>query len=137
LVIAFLDASALIYLVDGDEAWSGAVQQALQELAAADPSLAIAVSRLSVLECRVGPLRRGDQASLERFDALFAQPDLLWVELTAPVVEQATRLRALHGVRTPDALQAACCLQLGSDAVMVSGDADFRRIPTLQLRLLS
>jgi predicted nucleic acid-binding protein len=99
--------------------------------------LAIAVSRLSVLECRVGPLRRGDQASLERFDALFAQPDLLWVELTAPVVEQATRLRALHGVRTPDALQAACCLQLGSDAVMVSGDADFRRIPTLQLRLLS
>jgi len=136
-VIAFLDASALIYLVDGDEAWSGAVQQALQELAAADPSLAIAVSRLSVLECRVGPLRRGDQASLERFDALFAQPDLLWVELTAPVVEHATRLRALHGVRTPDALQAACCLQLGSDAVMVSGDADFRRIPTLQLRLLS
>jgi len=136
-VIAFLDASALIYLMDGDEAWSGAVQQALQELAAADPSLAIAVSRLSVLECRVGPLRRGDQASLERFDALFAQPDLLWVELTAPVVEQATRLRALHGVRTPDALQAACCLQLGSDAVMVSGDADFRRIPTLQLRLLS
>lgn len=136
-MIAFLDASALIYLVDGDEDSSGAVQQALQELAAADPSLAIAVSRLSVLECRVGPLRRGDQASLERFDALFAQPDLLWVELTAPVVEQATRLRALHGVRTPDALQAACCLQLGSDAVMVSGDADFRRIPTLQLRLLS
>ena len=136
-MIAFLDASALIYLMDGDEAWSGAVQQALQELAAADPSLAIAVSRLSVLECRVGPLRRGDQASLERFDALFAQPDLLWVELTAPVVEQATRLRALHGVRTPDALQVACCLQLGSDAVMVSGDADFRRIPTLQLRLLS
>ena len=136
-MIAFLDASALIYLVDGDEAWSGAVQQALQELAAADPSLAIAVSRLSVLECRVGPLLRGDQASLERFDALFAQPDLLWVELTAPVVEQATRLRALHGVRTPDALQAACCIQLGSDAVMVSGDADFRRIPTLQLRLLS
>lgn len=136
-MIAFLDASALIYLVDGDEAWSGAVQQALQELAAADPSLAIAVSRLSVLECQVGPLRRGDQASLERFDALFAQPDLLWVDLTAPVVEQATRLRALHGVRTPDALQAACCLQLGSDAVMVSGDADFRRIPTLQLRLIS
>ena len=136
-MIAFLDASALIYLVDGDEAWSGAVQQALQELAAADPSLAIAVSLLNVLECRVGPLRRGDQASLERFDALFAQPDLLWVDLTAPVVEQATRLRALHGVRTPDALQAACCLQLGSDAVMVSGDADFRRIPTLQLRLIS
>jgi hypothetical protein len=85
----------------------------------------------------VAERRSSDQASLERFDALFDQPDLLWVELTAPVVEQATRLRALHGVRTPDVLQAACCLQLGSDAVMVSGDAYFGRIPTLQLRLIS
>jgi hypothetical protein len=42
LVIAFLDASALIYLVEGDEAWSGAVQQALQELAEADPFVAVA-----------------------------------------------------------------------------------------------
>ncbi len=71
------------------------------------------------------------------FRCRFAQPDLIWVELTAPVVEQATLLRALHGLRTPDALQAACCLQLGPEAVMVSGDADFRRIPTLQLRLIS
>ena len=136
-MIAFLDASALIYLVDGDTVWSGAVQQVLQGLAADDPSLAIAISRLSVLECRVGPLRREDQACLERFDAVFAQPDLIWVELTAPVVEQATLMRALHGLRTPDALQAACCLQLGPEAVMVSGDADFRRTPTLQLRLIS
>jgi len=136
-VIAFLDASALIYLVDGDSASRGAVQQVLQELAAEDPSLCLAASRLSLLECRVAPLRRGDQASLDRFDALFAQPDLLWVELTAAVVEKATRLRAQHGLRTPDALQAACCLQLGPEAVMVTGDADFRRIPSLQLRVIS
>jgi len=136
-VIAFLDASALIYLVDVDSASRGAVQQVLQELAAEDPSLCLAASRLSLLECRVAPLRRGDQASLDRFDALFAQPDLLWVELTAAVVEKATRLRAQHGLRTPDALQAACCLQLGPEAVMVTGDADFRRIPSLQLRMIS
>jgi predicted nucleic acid-binding protein len=135
-VIAFLDARALIYLVDGDTVWSGAVQQVLQGLAADDPSLAIAISRLSVLECRVGPLRRGDQACLERFDAVFAQPDLIWVELTAPVVEQATLVRALHGLRTPDALQAACCLQLGSDTAMLTGDADFEKISSLQLRLI-
>ena len=41
------------------------------------PQLAIAVSRPSVLGCRVGPLRRGDQDSLERFDSFFAQSDLL------------------------------------------------------------
>ena len=77
-----------------------------------------------------------NKASLDRFDAFFAQADLVWVELTAPVVELATQLRASHGLRTPDALQAACCLQLGSDTVMLTGDADFEKIRALQLRLI-
>jgi hypothetical protein len=95
------------------------------------------VSRLSLLECRVDPLRRGDQACLDRFEALFAQPDLLVVELSASVVELATQLRANHGLRTPDALQAACCLQLGPDAVMITGDAGFQRVQALQVRLIA
>jgi predicted nucleic acid-binding protein len=99
--------------VDGEASWAQAVQATLQQLASEAPDLALAVSRLSLLECRVGPLRRGDQASLDRYEALFAQPDLLVVELSASVVELATQLRANHGLRTPDALQAACCLQLG------------------------
>ena len=78
------------------------------------PDLALSVSRLSLLECRVGPLQRGDQASLDRFEALFAQPDLLVVELSASVVELATQLRANHGLRTPN-------------AVMITGDAGSAR----------
>jgi predicted nucleic acid-binding protein len=104
---AFLDFSALIYLVDGEASWAQAAQATLPQLASEAPDLALAVSRLSLLECRVGPLRRGDQASLDRFEALFAQPDLLVVELSASVVELATKLRANHGLRTPDALQVA------------------------------
>jgi predicted nucleic acid-binding protein len=136
-VIAFLDASALIYLVDGETPWAEAVRATLQQLAFEAPDLALAVSRLSLLECRVAPLRRGDQASLDRFQALFAQPDLLVVELGASVVELATQLRANHGLRTPDALQAACCLQLGPDAVMVTGDAAFQRVQALQVHLIA
>ncbi len=136
-MIAFLDASALIYLLDGDAVWAGAVQRELEQLAGQESTLPIALSRLSILECRVGPLRRGDQASLEPFDTFFAQPDLVWVELNASVVELATRLPASHGLRTPDALQAACCLQLGAEAVMLTGDGDFRRVTDLPLRLIN
>lgn len=135
-LIAFLDASALIYLLDGEPAWATAVKRELQALAETRPNLPVALSRLSALECRVGPLKRNDQASLHRFETFFSQPDLHWVELTASVVEQATRLRVSHGLRTPDALQAACCLHLGPEAVMLSGDADFCRVAGLQLRLL-
>jgi predicted nucleic acid-binding protein len=136
-VIAFLDASALIYLVDGEAPWAQATRATLQQLAAQAPDLALAVSRLSLLECRVAPLRQGDQACLDRFEALFAQPDLLVVELSASVVEQATQLRANHGLRTPDALQAACCLQLGPGAVMITGDAGFQRVHGLQVHLIA
>ena len=136
-MIAFLDASALIDLVDGEAQWAEATQATLQQLAAEAPGLTLAVSRLSALECRVAPLRRGDQASLERFEALFAQPDLLVVELSATVVELATQLRANHGLRTPDALQAACCLELGPEAVMITGDAGFQRVQALQVCLIA
>ena len=136
-MIAFLDASALIYLVDGEARWAEATQATLHQLAVEAPDLPLAVSRLSLLECRVAPLRRGDQSCLDRFEALFAQPDLLVVELTASVVELATQLRANQGLRTPDALQAACCLQLGLDALMITGDAGFQRVQALQVRLIA
>ena len=135
-MIAFLDASALIYLVEGEAPWAEATQATLQQLAVEAPDLTLAVSRLSVLVCRVAPLRRGDQASLERFEALFAKPDLLVVELSASVVELATQLRASHGLRTPDALQAAC-LELGPEAVMITGDAGFQRVQALQVCLIA
>ena len=114
-----------------------ATQATLQQLAAQSPDLALAVSRLSLLECRVAPLRRSDQASLDRFEALFAQPDLLVVELSASVVELASQLRANQGLRTPAAWQAACCLQLGPDAVMITGDASFQRVQALRVSLIA
>lgn len=140
-MIAFLDASALIYAVEGTPAWAEALKQQLRQLAMADQAsaggLQLAISRLSWLECRVGPLRRRDGEALARFDAFFLHPDLEWVELSPAVVEQATLLRAEHNLRTPDALQAASCLQLGANAVMVTGDAGFQRVPTLRLALLT
>ena len=140
-MIAFLDASAVIYAVEGTAEWAEAVKQQLRQLAdSAEPSagvLQLAISRLSWLECRVGPLCRRDADALARFEAFFLHPDLEWVELSAAVLERATHLRAKHNMRTPDALQAASCLQLGADAVMVSGDAAFQRVPALRLALVS
>ncbi len=49
-------------------------------------------------------MRRGGQASLYHFKALFAHPDTQIVELRAFVVELAIQWRANHGLRSPDAL---------------------------------
>ncbi len=77
------------------------------------PTMVAAVSHLSGLESRVGPVRRRDPATLATVDAFFSRTDLIGVELTAAVVQLGTDHREQHSLRTPDALQAACCPELG------------------------
>jgi len=60
----------------------------------------------------------------------------VWVELNREVVELATAIRVRHGLRTPDALQAASCLQLGPKHLLLTGDATFRRVQGLQVAVL-
>ncbi|MCG6117565.1 MAG: PIN domain-containing protein [Aquimonas sp.] len=132
-MIAFLDANALIYLIEGEAALAARVRARLQTLAAAHPALRIALSRLSWLECRVGPIKSASSERLARFDAFFQQPDLIWLELERDVVEIATELRGRLGLRTPDAMQAACCLKLGREHVMLTGDRGFARVEGLKV----
>jgi predicted nucleic acid-binding protein len=130
-VIVFLDSSALIYYFEGAARYRQAVVQALQAIKAKHPQAQVAVSRLGVMECRVKPLREGDQALLASYDAFFAQTQI--IELSAAVVDQATHIRATTALKTPDALQAACALSLGEQCGFVTGDAGFSRVLGLQV----
>lgn len=136
-MIVFFDASALIYLLEGQAPFAGRVRGELAAIAQAHASVEAAVSRLSWLECRVGPMKANDAATLALFDTFFARPDLVWVELSREVVELAAAIRARHGLRTPDALQAACCLQLGPQHLLLTGDAAFQRVAGLNARVLA
>ena len=130
-MIAFLDSSALIYLTEGHEPFAARMRATVQSIAEQHADVGLAISRLTWLECRVGPMKRDDAATLRRYDAFFARPDVSWVELTRDVVELAAAVRVRHGLRTPDALQAACCLQLGREHRMLTGDASFQRVAGL------
>jgi len=132
-----LDACALIYRFEGNAALRDATTGLIAELTANQPKVALAVSRLSVLECRVKPLREGDSALLQRYAAFFAAVQV--IELDAHVVEIATDLRARQGLKTPDALQAACALRwqsMGEKVVFLTADNGFAKVPELGLRLI-
>lgn len=136
-MIAFFDASALIYLLEGKAPFADQVKKELKALVKRHPALAAAVSRLTWLECRVGLMKANDFPILAVFDTFFSRPDLQWVELTRDVVELATVIRVKHGLRTPDALQAACCLQLGAKHVFLTGDTAFERVAGLNVKVLA
>lgn len=136
-MIVFLDASALIYLIEGSQPFAGRARAELARLARKHADLDIAVSRLAWLECRVRPARDNDLQNLALYDAFFERPDLQWVELSRDVVELATAIRVKHGLRTPDALHAASCIHLGQSHVFLTGDAGFRKVGGLTVRLLT
>ena len=62
-MIAFLDACALIYLIEGKAPFAGRVRSKLAEAAQTHPGLEDAVSRLTWLEGRVGPLKHSDDST--------------------------------------------------------------------------
>ena len=67
-MIAFLDANAIIYLTEGQEPFASRVRDALRDLESYHPNISTSVSRLSWLECRVGPMKSGNTIILQRYE---------------------------------------------------------------------
>jgi len=134
-VNVFLDANVLIYLFEGDAALASSVQQLI--LRCLQPNNAqLFISALTLLECRVRPIKHQQHELLRRYDGFFASTDLRIAELSPAVMQIAAVLRAHHGLKTPDALQAASCLALPGAHVFITADVGFRRVPGLQIECL-
>lgn len=108
---AYLDACVAIYYVERHPSLFAKVCAAL--FPAGHQEVALAVSDLTRLECRVFPLRQHDQTLLDRYDAFFALPELSYAAIDRAVFDAAAELRAAHAVPTPDAIHLAAAIQSG------------------------
>ncbi|MBC7961951.1 MAG: PIN domain-containing protein [Steroidobacteraceae bacterium] len=135
-MILFLDANIIIYRVEAVEPFNQQVLATVQELVENNPTAGFAVSRLSMMECLVKSLRDQNTAHIDRYRGFFASTGLQIVEISASVIETATLLRARHGLRTPDAIQAASALSIKGPVTLVTGDRKFRQVPGLNVRLV-
>lgn len=132
----FLDANIIIYRIEAVEPFNRQVVATVQELIALYPDAGFAVSRLSMMECLVKPLREQNSADIERYRGFFASTGLQIVEVNALVLETATLLRARHGLRTPDAIQAASAMSIKGPVTFLTGDKQFGKVPGLNVRLV-
>ncbi|MFA7403723.1 MAG: PIN domain-containing protein [Pelobacteraceae bacterium] len=132
----FLDENIIIYRVEAVEPFNQQVLVAVQELVALHPHAGFAVSRLSMMECLVKPLRDQNSADIERYRGFFASAGLQIVEISSLVLETATLLRARHGLRTPDAIQAASAMSIKGPVMFLTGDKHFSKVPGLKVCLV-
>jgi predicted nucleic acid-binding protein len=131
----YLDASAIIYSIEGVPEFREAALRWIEAAEAAETG-ALITSRLSRLECRVRPLREGNAERLAHYEGFFSRADLLLVDVSAAVLEHATELRARYSVRSPDAIHLASALSERAD-VFVTGDRQLRRCAEIKVELVN
>jgi uncharacterized protein len=109
----YLDSCIVIYLIQGPESLSGTVRGALRpdEI----DLQVLCISDLTRLECRVWPVREGDEELLAQFDGFFSSQDVERLAIQTDTFDLATELRARHGTKTPDALHLATAILGGCD----------------------
>jgi len=133
-MILFLDACALIYWQESVEPFYGRFIGAMRKIHRKFPEAGIAVSRLTQLECLVKPLQQGNTDLIEAYRRYFLLPELMIMELDAAAMERAAVLRAgIKGLRTPNALQAACALAITEKSVFFTSDPVFKKVPGLEI----
>lgn len=88
------------------------------------------------LESRVVPMKGNGDSNLMICDSFLARPDVLLPDLSTTVVDLATTVRERYGLKTPDALQAACWPQLGPAHKLAASDRGYLHVPGLQASLL-
>ena len=92
-------------------------------------------SDLVVLETLVKPFRDNDVVVEGVFRSLFDSNEVMLIPTTQSLWEEAARLRAETGLKTPDALHAAAALRADC-TLFITNDRDFRRVQGLPVAIL-
>ena len=131
--LVYLDASGLIYSVERVEPYRTLLEPMWRE--AQDGNLTIVSSPVLVIEALVKPMRDGNTEIELQYRELFASNAVRLLDASYQVFEDAARLRADTGLKTPDALHVATALRAGC-ALFITNDTDFRRVQGLPVVVL-
>ncbi len=132
-MILFLDACAIIYLIEAQSPFHEQVLDRIQQYY----QQKIAISSLSLLECCIKPLKENNLNLLNRYENFFKASDVEIIELIVPVIRNATQLRVKYNLPTPDALQIASAMYLKEDFLFVTGDKRLHKINEINFLFLT
>jgi len=123
---AALDTAAFIYWIEEHPDYLDIVAPVFR--AADAGAIEIVSSALTLLEVLVVPYRAGQLPLAERYEVLLTRArNVRLVDIDLPQLRSAAQLRAIHGVRTPDALQLSAALSTRSTAFITNE----RRLPSV------
>jgi predicted nucleic acid-binding protein len=125
-----LDTSIFIYQLEANERYLPLTDSIFAWLER--PGSKAVTSTITMTELLVQHYRESDEQRVDEFYGLLSTyPNLEWIAPNLETADLAARLRAVHRLRTPDALQAATGLYAGATA-LISNDTIFERVEGLE-----
>ena len=129
-----LDPTPLIYFIEENPSYVGRVSPFFEAMERGEFSVVTSV--VTLLEVLIHPFQRGDQQLAQQYrDILLEAKGLTMVLLSQDIAEEAARLRAMHRLRTPDAIQMATAIQAGA-SFFLTNDARLPSLPSLRVLVL-
>ena len=81
----------------------------------------IVTSILTLTEVLIHPLRQGNSQLADEYRRILLQADNVeTLPVSAPIAEEAARLRAKHNLRTPDSIQIATAINAGATSFLTN-----------------
>jgi predicted nucleic acid-binding protein len=129
-----LDTTPLIYFIEENPGYMDLVRPFFEALDRGEFTAVTSV--VTLLEVLVHPLRHGDKELAEHYRAILLEAEgLRTVPLSAELAVEAARMRADHGLRTPDAVQLATVFHEGA-AFFLTNDARLPSVPGMTMLFL-
>ncbi len=131
----FIDTAPLIYFFEENVAYIAQLARFFDRVTETRASLV--TSMITYIEVLVHPERSGAETLAAKYrDFLTNSEQISIYPLNLPVADACARLRATHGLKTPDAIQLAVAQTCGADYVLTN-DAAWKKIPAFTTILVS
>ncbi|RPI80039.1 MAG: type II toxin-antitoxin system VapC family toxin [Desulfobacteraceae bacterium] len=125
-----LDTAPLIYFIEENPTYQKLIHPFFESMDGGD--FTVVTSTLTLLEVLVHPLRKGNHDLAAEYKEILLNSKLITMEISSTIAEQAARLRAVHNIRTPDAIQIGSALNAGASH-FITNDIRLPQIPGIQI----
>ena len=125
-----LDTAPLIYFIEENPTYLEAAKLFFEAMDRGD--FTVVTSTVTLLEVLVHPLRSNNTALAAEYRDILLNSNLMTVDVSSTIAEQAARLRAVHNIRTPDAIQISAAINAGASHFFTN-DIRLPEIPAIHI----
>jgi len=129
-----IDTAPIIYFIEKNKRYLNVVRPVFAEISAG--KIEAITSTITLLEVLVHPFRTNNKNLAEKYrEILLYSEDLIAFEILHDISEMASKLRAKHSIKTPDAIQIAVGIFHAAD-VFLTNDPALKKVSEIKVMIL-